>query len=86
MGFVGTFDHCLTERFSIYQNYNWTIRWWDDHTIVPSSHLMILKIIRLIKVFELDQTVSMLSLQYVVASLKLTFELTSEGWFVRSFE
>ena len=33
------------ELFSIYQNNNWTIRWWDDYTIIPSSHHIILKIV-----------------------------------------
>jgi hypothetical protein len=37
--------HCLTELFPIYQNKYWTIRWQDDHTIVPSSHHIILKIV-----------------------------------------
>ena len=27
--------YCLTELFPIYQNNIWTIRWWDDHTIIP---------------------------------------------------
>ena len=29
-------NHCLTELFSIYQNKHWTIRWRDDHIVVPS--------------------------------------------------
>ena len=40
-------SHCLTELFSIYQNNNCTIRRWNDHTIVPSSHRIILKIVRI---------------------------------------
>ena len=31
--------HCLTKLFPIYQNKHWTIRRWDDHTLVPSCHL-----------------------------------------------
>ena len=31
-------NHCLTELFSIYQNKHWTIRWRDDHIVVPSSN------------------------------------------------
>ena len=38
-------SHCLTELFPIYQNKHWTIRWWDDHTVVPFSHRIILKIV-----------------------------------------
>ena len=38
-------SHCLTELFPIYQNNIWTIRRWDDHTIIPSSHRIILKIV-----------------------------------------
>ena len=34
-----------TELFPIYQNEHWTIRWRDDHTVVPSSHHIILKIV-----------------------------------------
>ena len=33
-------NHCLTELFSIYQNKHWTIRRWDDHIVVPLSHLI----------------------------------------------
>ena len=38
-------SHCLTELFPINQNNVWTIRRWDDHTIIPSSHRIILKIV-----------------------------------------
>ena len=38
-------SHCLTELFPIYQNNIWTIRQWDDHTIIPSSHRILLKIV-----------------------------------------
>ena len=31
-------NHCLTELFSIYQNKHWTIRWRDNHIVVPSSN------------------------------------------------
>ena len=31
-------SHCLTELFPIYQNNIWTIRQWDNHTIVPSYY------------------------------------------------
>ena len=31
--------------FPIYQNNIWTIRRWDNHTVIPSSHRMILKIV-----------------------------------------
>ena len=34
-------SHCLTELFSIYQNNNWTIRRWNDHTIVPPYYFFI---------------------------------------------
>ena len=37
--------HCLAEFFPIYQNKHWTIRWQDDHTVVLSSHRIILKIV-----------------------------------------
>ena len=37
--------HCLTEVFPIYQNKHWTIRQWDDRSIDPSSHGIILKIV-----------------------------------------
>ena len=36
--------HFLTILFPIYQKSNWTIRWWDDGTIIPSKHRIILKI------------------------------------------
>ena len=38
-------SHCLTELFPIYQNNIWTIRRWDDHTIIPLPHRIILKIV-----------------------------------------
>ena len=38
-------SHCLTELFTIYQNNNWSIRRWDDHTFFPSTHRIILKIV-----------------------------------------
>ena len=38
--------HCLTELFPIYQNKHWTIGRWDDHSVNPSSHHIILKIVR----------------------------------------
>ena len=31
-------SHCLTELFPIYQNNIWTIRQWDNHTIIPSYY------------------------------------------------
>ena len=34
-------SHCLTE-FPIYQNKHWTIKRWDDHIVVQSSHRNIL--------------------------------------------
>ena len=37
--------HCLTVLFLIYQNNNWTIKRWYDHTIVP-SYCIILKIFK----------------------------------------
>ena len=43
-------SHCLTELFPIYQNKHWTIRWRDDHTVVPSYHCIILKIVEFLKV------------------------------------
>ena len=36
--------NCLTELFSIYQNKHGTIRRWDDHIAVQSSHHNIFKI------------------------------------------
>ena len=38
-------SNCLTELFPIYQNDIWTIRRWDNHTIVLPSRCIILKII-----------------------------------------
>ena len=38
--------HCLTKLFPIYQNTHWTIRQQDNHTFVPLSHHIILKIVR----------------------------------------
>jgi hypothetical protein len=38
-------SHCLTELFQIYQNKHWTIRRRDDHSVGPSSHRIILKIV-----------------------------------------
>ena len=32
--YVKSLSHCLTELFPIYQNNIWTIRQWDNHTIV----------------------------------------------------
>ena len=32
-------SHCLTELFPIYQNNIWTIRQWDNHTIVPPYYI-----------------------------------------------
>ena len=37
--------HCLTKLFPIYQNKHWTIIRWDNHTDIPSSHRLILKIV-----------------------------------------
>ena len=37
-------SQCLTELFPIYQNKHWTIRQWDNCSIDPSSHRIILKI------------------------------------------
>ena len=37
--------YCLTELFPIHQNKHWIIRRRDDHTIVPLSHCIILKIV-----------------------------------------
>ena len=36
-------SHCPTELFPIYPNNHWTIRWRDDHIIVPSSSRIKLK-------------------------------------------
>ena len=41
---ANSMSHCLTKLFPIYQNNIWTIRQWGDHTIVPSSHPIMLKI------------------------------------------
>ena len=38
-------SHCFTELFPIYQNKHWTIEWWDDRFVDPSSHRIILKIV-----------------------------------------
>ena len=38
-------SHCLTELLSIYQNKHWTIRQWDDRSVNPLSHRIILKIV-----------------------------------------
>ena len=38
-------NHCHTELFTIYQNKHWTIRQWGDHSVDPSSHCIILKIV-----------------------------------------
>ena len=35
--------HSLTELFPIFQNKHWTIKQWEDRTVVPSSHCIILK-------------------------------------------
>ena len=37
--------HCLTKLFPIYQKNNWTIRQWDDETIVPPTNRIMLKIV-----------------------------------------
>jgi hypothetical protein len=37
--------HCPTELLPIYQNKHWTIRQWDDRSVDPSSHHIILKIV-----------------------------------------
>ena len=37
-------SHCLTELFPIYPNNHWTIRWRDNHIVVPSSNRIKLKI------------------------------------------
>ena len=37
--------HCLTELFQIYQNKHWIIRQQDNHTVVPSSRRILLKIV-----------------------------------------
>ena len=37
--------HCLPELFPIYQIKHWTIRQQDNHTVVPSSHRIILEIV-----------------------------------------
>ena len=34
-----------SKYYFIYQDNNWTIKWWDDHTIIPSCHRSILKIV-----------------------------------------
>ena len=39
-------SHCPTELFPIYPINHWTIRRRDNHTVVPSSHRIILKIVR----------------------------------------
>ena len=36
---------CLTELFPIYQNKHWNIRQLDNHTFVPLSYRIILKIV-----------------------------------------
>ena len=38
-------SHCPTELFPIYPNNHWTIRRRDDHTVVPSSNRIKLKIV-----------------------------------------
>ena len=37
--------HCFTLLFPIYQNDNRTIKRKDDHTIIPSPHGIMLKIV-----------------------------------------
>ena len=37
--------HFLTELFPIYQNKHWTIKWWNDCSVDPLSHRIILKIV-----------------------------------------
>jgi hypothetical protein len=38
-------SHCPAELVQIYQNKHWTIRRWDDCSVGPSSHRIILKIV-----------------------------------------
>ena len=45
MGVADTLGPCLTQLFPIYQNKHWTIRQRDNHTIIPSLHRIILKIV-----------------------------------------
>ena len=35
--------------FPVYQNKHWSIRWQDDHTVAPSSHHIVLKIVEFYK-------------------------------------
>ena len=36
-------NHCLTELLPIYQNEHWTIRRWNDRSVDPPFHHIILK-------------------------------------------
>ena len=36
--------HCCTVLFPVYQNNNWIIKLWNDGTIIPSSHCIMLMI------------------------------------------
>ena len=37
--------HCLTNLFPMYQNRHWTIKRQDDHSVDPSPHHIILRIV-----------------------------------------